>query len=52
MNVVISQPMLSPWVGMLEQIVLMDVSANYADVQFSKGSSTNRVQIKDRTGSR
>ena len=52
MNIVISQPMLFPWVGMLEQIVLADVFVNYADVQFSKGSFTNRVQIKDRTGSR
>ncbi|MCW3480619.1 WbqC family protein [Neisseriaceae bacterium JH1-16] len=52
MNVVISQPMLFPWVGLLEQISLADVFVNYADVQFSKGSFTNRVQIKDATGSR
>ena len=50
MKVVISQPMLFPWVGMLEQIMLADVFVHYADVQFSKGSFTNRVQIKDSTG--
>jgi len=52
MNVVISQPMLFPWVGLLEQISLADVFVNYADVQFSKGSFTNRVQVKEATGSR
>lgn len=52
MNVVITQPMFFPWVGLLEQIMLADVLVNYADVQFSKGSFTNRVQIKDRTGTR
>ena len=43
MKVVITQPMLFPWVGLLEQIMLADVLVNYADVQFSKGSFTNRV---------
>ncbi|GCB05852.1 WbqC family protein [Ralstonia sp. SET104] len=52
MNVVITQPMLFPWRGLLEQIMLANVLVNYADVQFSKGSFTNRVQIKDSTGSR
>lgn len=52
MNVVITQPMLFPWVGLLEQIVLADVLVNYADVQFSKGSFTNRVQIKEPAGTR
>ncbi|ANJ75476.1 WbqC family protein [Ralstonia insidiosa] len=52
MNVVITQPMLFPWVGLLEQIMLADVLVNYADVQFSKGSFTNRVQIKEPTGMR
>lgn len=46
MKVVISQPMYFPWVGMFEQINLCDVYVNYDDVQFSKGSFTNRVQIK------
>jgi len=52
MNIVITQPMLFPWRGLLEQIMLADVLVNYADVQFSKGSFTNRVQIKELTGSR
>jgi hypothetical protein len=52
MNIVISQPMLFPWPGLLEQIVLADRFVNYADVQFSKGSFSNRVQIKTAQGSR
>ena len=40
-----------PWVGMLEQIRLADVYVHYDDVQFSKGSFTNRVQIKQPDGS-
>ncbi len=52
MKVVITQPMLFPWVGLLEQIELADVLVNYADVQFSKGSFTNRVQIKEPAGTR
>lgn len=35
-----------PWVGMFEQIQLADICVYYDDVQFSKGSFTNRVQIK------
>ena len=50
MSVVISQPMLFPWVGMLEQVRLADRYVHYADVQFSKGSFVNRVQVKTRTG--
>lgn len=50
MNVVISQPMFFPWIGMFEQIRLADVYINYSDVQFSKGSFVNRVQIKSATG--
>jgi len=45
-RVVISQPMFFPWVGMFEQLRLADVYVHYDDVQFSKGSFTNRVQIK------
>jgi len=37
-TVVISQPMLFPWVGMFEQIRLADMFVYYDDVQFSKGS--------------
>jgi hypothetical protein len=42
--------MLFPWVGLLEQIRLADVLVIYDDVQFSKGSFTNRVQVKTPTG--
>lgn len=52
MNIVISQSMLFPWVGMLEQINLADCFVHYDDVQFSKGSFTNRVQIKTAQGMR
>ena len=51
MKIVISQPMFFPWVGLLEQIRLADVYVHYDDVQFSKGSFTNRVQIKTAAGS-
>lgn len=50
MNIVISQSMLFPWVGMLEQINLADYFVHYDDVQFSKGSFVNRVQIKTTQG--
>ena len=49
-RVVISQPMFFPWVGMFEQIRLADVYVHYADVQFSKGSFVNRVQVKTVSG--
>lgn len=52
MNIVISQSMLFPWVGMLEQIRLADVFVHYDDVQFSKGSFVNRVQLKWPSGSK
>lgn len=48
--IVISQPMYFPWVGMFEQIILSDIFVIYDDVQFSKGSFTNRVQIKTNDG--
>ncbi|GAV19743.1 WbqC-like protein family protein [Mariprofundus micogutta] len=50
-TVVISQPMLFPWVGIFEQIRLADTFLYYDDVQFSKGSFTNRVQLKNEKGS-
>lgn len=50
-TVVISQPMFFPWVGLFEQMRLADVYVHYDDVQFSKGSFTNRVQIKTAQGS-
>ena len=51
MKVVITQSMLFPWVGLLEQMRLADIFVHYDDVQFSKGSFTNRVQVKTATGS-
>ncbi len=52
MKVVITQSMLFPWVGMLEQMRQADVFVHYDDVQFSKGSFTNRVQVKTFSGVR
>lgn len=49
-SIVISQPMFFPWIGMLEQIRLADRYVHYGDVQFSKGSFVNRVQIKTERG--
>jgi len=50
MIIVISQPMLFPWTGMLSQVRAADVFVHYSDVQFSKGSFVNRVQIKTARG--
>ncbi len=44
--------MFFPWVGMFEQIRLADVYVHYSDVQFSKGSFVNRVQIKTAEGTK
>lgn len=52
MRVLITQSMLFPWIGMLESIKLADVIVHYDDVQFSKGSFTNRVQVKTAQGCR
>lgn len=52
MKIVITQPFFFPWVGLFEQIRLADVYVHYDDVQFSKGSFVNRVQIKTAAGSR
>ncbi len=49
-TIVISQSMYFPWVGLLEQIRLADVFVHYDDVQYSKGSFSNRVQIKGVNG--
>jgi hypothetical protein len=49
-TVVISQPMLFPWSGFFELIGCADVFVHLDDVQFSKGSFTNRVQIKHSSG--
>lgn len=45
-TVVISQPMFFPWAGLFEQIRLADAYVHYDDVQFSRGSFANRVQLK------
>jgi hypothetical protein len=50
MKVVITQSMLFPWVGLLEQIREADVLVHYDDVQFSKGHLTNRIQVKTPSG--
>ena len=52
MNIVISQPMFFPWIGLFEQIRLADIYVHYSDVQFSKGSFTNRVQVKSASGTK
>lgn len=49
-RVVLTQPMYFPWVGMFEQLRLADIVIYYDDVQFSKGSFTNRVQLKTAHG--
>ena len=41
-----------PWIGFLEQLRLADAFVRYDDVQYSKGSFTNRVQIKSVSGIR
>lgn len=49
-TVVISQPMLFPWPGFFEMIELADIYVHLDDAQFSKGSFTNRIQIKHPSG--
>lgn len=39
-----------PWVGLFEQIKLCDRLVIYDDVEYSKGSYTNRVQLKGNIG--
>ncbi|GAB1360962.1 hypothetical protein MASR1M32_01980 [Rhodobacter sp.] len=45
-RVVISQPMYFPWAGFMAQMAMADVYIWLDDAQFSKGSFTNRVQVK------
>ena len=45
-RVVISQPMYFPWPGFLAQMALADVYVWLDDAMFSKGSFTNRIQVK------
>ncbi|HEY3889180.1 MAG TPA: WbqC family protein [Caulobacteraceae bacterium] len=49
-TVVISQPMYFPWPGFFELIACADIYAHLDDTQFSKGSFTNRIQIKQPDG--
>ena len=49
-TVVISQPMYFPWPGFFEMLSFADIYVHLNDVQFSKGSFTNRVQIKQPHG--
>lgn len=49
-SVVISQPMYFPWVGFLGQMAMADSFIWLDDAQFSKGSFTNRVQVKTQGG--
>ncbi len=49
-KVVISQPMYYPWAGFMAQLSLADVVIWLDDAQFSKGSFTNRIQVKMPTG--
>jgi hypothetical protein len=51
-RVVISQPMYFPWSGFLAQMALADIYIWLDDAQFSKGSFTNRVQVKLPGGSK
>lgn len=46
-RVVITQPMYLPWAGFLAQLSLADVLIWLDDAQFSKGSFTNRVQLRN-----
>jgi hypothetical protein len=49
-TIVISQPMYFPWPGFFEMLSVADIYVHLDDVQFSKGSFTNRVQIKQPHG--
>lgn len=52
MKVIISQPDLFPWVGTFEKIRRADIFVHLDDVQFSKGSFTNRTKIKTSAGTK
>ncbi len=51
-TVVISQPMYLPWPGFLSHLALADVLIWLDDAQFSRGSFTNRIQIRTADGSK
>lgn len=50
-QVVISQSMYFPWVGLLEQVRLADIFVHYDDVQYARGFY-NRVQVKTEHGTK
>jgi len=50
MRVAISQPMFFPWSGFLAMLDSVDIFIHLNDVQFAKGSFTNRVQVKRASG--
>ena len=50
-NVVVSQPMFIPWIGIFEQIALADTFYHYIDIQYPKGRSfMSRVQLLGNSG--
>lgn len=50
-ELVVSQPMFLPWVGLFEQVRLSDVFIHYDDVQMPQGRSfMSRVQIRSANG--
>lgn len=51
-TVVISQPMYLPWPGFLSLMARADIMIWLDDAQFSRGSFTNRVQIRTAAGSK
>lgn len=51
-TVVISQPMYLPWPGFISQMAAADVLIWLDDAQFSRGSFTNRIQMRTSAGSR
>jgi hypothetical protein len=52
MKIVITQSMYFPWVGLLEEIKLADILVHYNDVQLSRNSFVNRVEIYTEHGIR
>ncbi|MEC8198310.1 MAG: WbqC family protein, partial [Pseudomonadota bacterium] len=52
MIVAIHQPNYFPWLGYFRKMIEADVFIFLDDVQFSKGSYTNRVGIRSGSGRR
>lgn len=51
-KVAIHQPNYAPWLGFFQKISTADVFVFLDDVQFSKGSYTNRVKVLSHTGTK